>query len=92
MFKHFNIAIFGRVQGVFFRRTVRHEANRLGIFGFIRNDPDGSVYIEAEGLEEKLTEFIMWIKAGAGEGMHSVGQVDVVSGSFKALEGFEIRE
>jgi acylphosphatase len=92
MTKHFNISIFGQVQGVFFRRTMRHEANRRGIAGFIRNEPDGSVYMEVEGPEEKVTEFIAWLKAGAGEGLHRLTQIDVEEGSYSALEGFEIKE
>ncbi len=90
MFKHFNIAIFGRVQGVFFRRTVRHEASRRGIAGFVRNEPDGTVRIEAEGDEEALQEFVRWIKSGAGDGLHEVKEVEVSEGPFKMLEGFEV--
>ena len=92
MSSHFNISIFGRVQGVFFRRTVRHEAHRLGISGFVGNAPDGSVYIEAEGPEAVLKGFVTWIRNGAGEGEHSLSQIDVEEGSFKGLQGFEIKD
>jgi acylphosphatase len=38
----------GRVQGVVFRYSTLREARRLGICGFVRNMPDGTVYIEAK--------------------------------------------
>lgn len=92
MLNHFNITLYGTVQGVFLRRTVEHEAQKRGIFGFVRNDPDGTVYIEAEGDEEKLNEFTQWLKQGAdGGGDYKITQVDVEPGQFKAYDTFEIR-
>ena len=49
MIKHFDITVQGKVQGVWFRDSTMKEAKRLGINGFVRNEPDGSVYVEAEG-------------------------------------------
>ena len=46
---HQNIRISGRVQGVGFRYNAREAAFHYGIKGFIRNQPNGDVYIEAEG-------------------------------------------
>ena len=62
--KHLNIKIHGQVQGVFFRATAKEKADTLGIKIFARNEPDGSVYIEAEGEKEKLDEFIKWCYQG----------------------------
>jgi acylphosphatase len=90
MLKHLDITLFGTVQGVFLRRTVAHEANRLGIRGFVRNDPDGTVRIEAEGLEEVLRGFVEWLKAGAGEGDYKISRVEVESGKFQASDSFSI--
>ncbi len=92
MIKHVNIVILGRVQGVFFRRTVKHEAARRGISGFVRNEPDGTVRIEAEGNEDMLQEFTAWLKSGAGEGLHEVKEVEVSEGPFKLFKGFEVGE
>ena len=58
--KHINIKIIGRVQGVGFRRAARDEARYLGIKGYIRNEPDGSVYLEAEGDELAISQFVIW--------------------------------
>jgi acylphosphatase len=62
--KHLNILVRGRVQGVFYRAFVREAAGQSGKSGFVRNDPDGSVYIEAEGDDARLLEFIAECKRG----------------------------
>jgi len=92
MIEHLNINLYGKVQGVFLRRTVKHEASRQGINGFVRNEPDGTVRIEAEASEEVLGEFVNWLKAGAGEGGDfQISQVESEQGQFKAFSEFEIR-
>lgn len=62
--KHVNIKVIGKVQGVFFRASTRSKADDLGVKGFVRNEPDGSVYIEAEGTEEQLNRLVEWCKEG----------------------------
>ncbi len=64
MRKHLNIKITGKVQGVNFRYEAKILAEQLGIFGFADNRPDGSVYIEAEGDEVALGQFLEWCKEG----------------------------
>jgi acylphosphatase len=64
MIKHLNIWVYGRVQGVFYRATAMEKAIELGINGFARNEKDETVYIEAEGEEEKLKQFIFWCRIG----------------------------
>ena len=58
------IHVYGHVQGVFFRYTTRKIARKLGVTGYVRNMPDGSVYIEAEGPEDKLSELLEFSKKG----------------------------
>ena len=62
--KHFSIRVVGKVQGVFFRASTKETADELGIKGMVRNEPDGSVYIEAEGEDETLIRFMEWCKKG----------------------------
>lgn len=64
MIKHYNIHVSGKVQGVGFRYHTRMKAIELKIKGFVQNKPDRSVYIEAEGEEETLNEFLAWCKHG----------------------------
>jgi len=73
------IRVFGHVQGVFFRQTAKEEAQRLGIAGFARNEPDGSVFIEAEGDPAALDEFIAWCRQGPPSAR--VERVEVEHGS-----------
>ena len=88
MIKHANIRTYGRVQGVFFRDSAKQKAIEFDLAGFARNEPAGTVYIEAEGEEEKLNEFINWCKEGP-EGAF-VGKIDITFSSVKNLSNFEL--
>jgi len=59
-----SLRIRGRVQGVFYRESARTEALRLGLTGWVRNLPDGSVEAVAEGPPEALEAFISWSQRG----------------------------
>jgi acylphosphatase len=65
MQKHLNIRIYGQVQGVFFRHFAGKTARKLSVSGFAKNEPDGSVYIEAEGKDEELNQFLDWCQHGS---------------------------
>jgi acylphosphatase len=58
MKKHLCVKIYGIVQGVFFRQRTRDMAEEMGVNGFVRNEPDGNVYVEAEGEEKNLNDFL----------------------------------
>jgi len=58
--KHLNLKVLGRVQGVGFRYSALRAARSYGIKGFVRNEPDGSVYMEVEGEEMNLGLFLDW--------------------------------
>jgi len=60
----YKIHVRGYVQGVGFRWSAAKEAKNLGITGFVRNLPDGTVYIEAEGSEMQLKIFTEWCRKG----------------------------
>jgi acylphosphatase len=61
---HKKILIKGSVQGVGFRYATRKVADQYNINGFVRNLPDGNVYVEAEGTEAQVEEFIRWCHIG----------------------------
>ena len=65
MLKLYKIKVYGRVQGVWFRKYAQEEARRSGITGLIKNEYDGSVYVEAEGDEQKLNSFVKWLREGS---------------------------
>lgn len=58
------IKVIGRVQGVGFRYYTQKKALELNLKGFVRNKPDGSVYIEAEGPDKNVDEFVDWCHHG----------------------------
>lgn len=64
MMESVRIKVTGRVQHVGFRYFTAVEAGKLKIKGFVKNEPDGSVLIEAEGEEDNIELFNQAIKHG----------------------------
>ncbi len=62
--KALRLIISGRVQSVWFRASTREEAQRLGIIGWVRNMPDGSVEIHIQGTEEAVEQMLEWCRQG----------------------------
>ena len=85
---HYNISVTGKVQGVFFRASARQMADLLGIKGLARNEPNGDVYIEAEGEETMLVKFIQWCHHGPDRA--EVKHVSVKAGVVLNFKTFDI--
>jgi acylphosphatase len=62
--KRVHLVVHGRVQGVSFRESTRVQAGRIGVTGWVRNRPEGTVEIVAEGEAAQLEEFIKWVDVG----------------------------
>ena len=60
------LIVSGQVQGVFFRASTRDEARRLGVTGWVRNQPDGTVQAEAQGSAEAVDALIDFCRQGPG--------------------------
>lgn len=85
-----SLRIEGRVQGVGFRAFVRREALRLGLAGWVRNEPDGSVAIEAAGDPASLAELETVVRQGPPAArVLRVEARDLAGGP--ATGGFEVR-
>ena len=56
--------VTGRVQGVSFRYYTREEAARLGVAGWVGNQPDGSVELYAEGPADDVDALVAWCQDG----------------------------
>ena len=69
-----NIKIYGRVQGVFFRYNTKKVADKLNLRGCVKNKPDDSVEIVAEGKDEDIESLIRWCRKGPiGSKVENVG-------------------
>jgi acylphosphatase len=80
----------GRVQGVAYRASTRHEARRLGLLGWVRNMPDGSVELEAQGPPDAVEQLLSWCRKGPS--LAAVTSVDITDLAVEAsATSFEIR-
>jgi acylphosphatase len=86
--KHIKVSISGKVQGVFFRASTKAKADELGVKGFVRNEPDNRVYIEAEASEDVLKLFVAWCHEGPR--LAKVDQVEVTEGEYQGFMDFSI--
>ena len=86
--KLYKILVTGRVQGVGFRRAAANEAIVRGLNGFVKNLPDGSVYIEAEGPVDQLDSYLEWCRKGPG--MSNVRSISVERSEPSGYDDFRI--
>ena len=87
--EHRTFTVHGRVQGVFFRQSTRQQARQLNLTGYARNNPDGTVTIEAEGPAEALNVLESWCHQGPPEAR--VEQVEATPGPIEGYQNFEVR-
>jgi acylphosphatase len=73
-----HLLISGRVQGVGFRYTALHEAQRLGVTGWVMNEPDGSVRLVAQGPESAVAALEAWCREGPSGAVVQKVQVSVL--------------
>ncbi|MFQ5896344.1 MAG: acylphosphatase [Nitrospinota bacterium] len=64
MKRRLHLLVHGMVQGVGYRFAVQRQAERLGLSGWVRNCPDGTVELAAEGEEETLQLLLAWCRQG----------------------------
>ena len=77
------------MQGVFFRDSVRREAERRGVAGWASNEPDGTVAMVFEGDTAAVEAMISFVRGGPGHS--SVSSVDVHDEEPENLAGFHTR-
>jgi len=86
--KHLNITVRGKVQGVYYRATCKAVADQLGVKGFVMNQPDGSVYIEAEGDDFALDSLLEFCEEGSDNA--EVTDISSVEGTIQGFRNFEM--
>lgn len=89
MKRHLQGKIRGKVQGVSFRDSTVDFARSIGIDGMIRNESDGSVYIEAEGEETQLEALRKWLREGPPAA--DVEEVDLNEAKLQHHTGFKVQ-
>jgi acylphosphatase len=89
MIRSVKINIYGKVQGVGFRYSALQKANEIGVRGFVKNRPDGSVYMEVEAEPELLDKFILWCRQGPSWSI--VDDIKVADISFTNFRNFTIK-
>lgn len=60
----YRAVVHGVVQGVFFRASCEEEAKRLGVGGWVRNRPNGTVEVFVQGDREAVRDLIAWCEQG----------------------------
>jgi acylphosphatase len=83
------VRVTGRVQGVSFRWYAVQEAERLGVTGWVRNEPDGSVACHIEGGDDAVDAMVEWCRHGPSYA--SVRHVAVTETRPTGSVTFEIR-
>lgn len=87
--KRIKVKVYGTVQGVFYRKSTQAKARELQLDGWVRNNADGSVELEAQGEEKKLEELAEWCKQGPSAA--SVERIEVSDTEPKGNEkGFQL--
>ena len=86
---HKKVVIRGRVQGVWFRKYAKDKADGFGLSGYVKNEFDGTVYIEVSGENEQVNTFIQWCHAGPP--LAHVETVEVNENDVHHKDGFSIK-
>jgi acylphosphatase len=86
--KNLRVTVSGKVQGVFFRANVKKVADIIGVKGFVRNEANGSVFVEAEGEDEMVNKLITYCHHGPDGA--TVEKVSITLGEVKNYDSFEV--
>jgi len=89
MIEAIHIIVRGRVQGVWFRAGTKERADELGLFGWVKNQPEGTVEIHVEGEKLLLEKFILWCRKGTPAS--NVTSLSLNMTSLQNFASFEIR-
>ncbi|HTR74623.1 MAG TPA: DNA polymerase ligase N-terminal domain-containing protein [Solirubrobacterales bacterium] len=87
--KGVRVTVRGGVQGVGFRYATAERARGLGVFGWVRNEDDGSVAVHAEGPDAAVDGLVEWL--GEGPRGAAVEGVEVEKGKVEGHEQFAVR-
>jgi acylphosphatase len=81
-----HLIVHGRVQGVNFRESMRMEAQRLNVSGWVRNRVDGSVEAMVHGWPDDVSAILDWVRAGPPGARVTQLQVNEATGEYVGFE------
>lgn len=85
-----HILVTGRVQGVFFRQSLKSMARRNGVFGWVKNLDDGRVEAMLEGGKAGVDRVVMWARVGPANSR--VDDITVIDGTYAGeFSRFDVR-
>ena len=80
------LVVRGRVQGVFFRESMRQEAARLGVTGWVRNTREGTVEAVVQGSPDAVEAITRWAHRGPEDARVQSVEASQAEGDFPAFE------
>ena len=84
--KKLRLVMHGRVQGVFFRHSMCHEARKLGVSGWVRNRSDGSVEAAVHGSSVAVDALVHWAQRGPELAYVERVEIGVDDGNYNSFE------
>lgn len=87
----YRFLIFGKVQGVYYRKFVSQAAMKKQIRGYVKNLPNGTVEAVAELIEDDLQAFIKLLRAGSPSSVVEDINYELIDDAGLIYDGFEIR-
>jgi acylphosphatase len=83
------VVVRGRVQGVFFRDSVRRQAQDAGLTGWVQNRPDGAVEAVFEGASDAVRRAVEFCRRGPPQA--EVRDVECFDEAPEGITGFSVR-
>jgi acylphosphatase len=84
--KTLRLVIYGRVQGVFFRDSMRREAQHLAVAGWVRNRSDGTVEATVHGEPTAVDAIVRWAHRGPQHAQVTRVNIEPDEGSYTFFE------
>lgn len=87
----YRFIIFGRVQGVYYRKSVSQAVMKKQIRGYIKNLSDGTVEVIAELIDDDLNDFLEFLREGSLLSHVDDISYELINDADLVFDGFEIR-
>ena len=84
--KTLHLVIHGRVHGVFFRDSMRHEAQKLGVAGWVHNRSDGTVEAAVQGEPAAVDAIVRWAQRGPQHAQVERVDIEPDEGSYNSFD------